>query len=182
MSVSQWLKSINSRFDKSDSSPGGGSRYKKTCSHYKSSVDLYFVCCKNWYPCLRCHSEKQTSAASTVPANLRLNCVKYCAESQRPKLMKCGKCSEEQPVAEACLKCGKSPKYACVNCCIWDNTQRVRRISGTLKFGIQSIYHCSDCGICRVGKSEKVFHCATCETCLDKSMLGKHRCLSKIFH
>eukprot|EP01055_Gregarina_sp_Pseudo9_P001539 Gregarina_sp_Pseudo_9__1538@NODE_2031_length_1193_cov_5_050260_g1876_i0_p1_GENE_NODE_2031_length_1193_cov_5_050260_g1876_i0NODE_2031_length_1193_cov_5_050260_g1876_i0_p1_ORF_typecomplete_len217_score37_71zfCHY/PF05495_12/7_9e14zfRING_2/PF13639_6/8_2e03zfRING_2/PF13639_6/7_1e03zfRING_2/PF13639_6/2_3e10zfC3HC4/PF00097_25/7_3e02zfC3HC4/PF00097_25/1_1e09zfC3HC4_2/PF13923_6/74zfC3HC4_2/PF13923_6/2_2e09zfRING_UBOX/PF13445_6/2_3e03zfRING_UBOX/PF13445_6/3e07zfRING_5/PF14634_6/6_2e03zfRING_5/PF14634_6/4_ len=154
MPIAKWLKS---KFEKQPTQAFA-------CSHYKNSVQLYFSCCSQWYPCLRCHRAALPEQPENQPLPERRACLSYVDESRRPDLMQCLFCNEEQTVAGQCLKCAQAPKYFCATCYIWDNTDR-------------EIYHCGSCGICRVGNKSKVFHCDGCGTCLDKVMENKHQCL-----
>ena len=38
------------------------------------------------------------------------------------------------------------------------------------------IFHCHGCGLCRVGKSDTLFHCETCEACFHISTRETHYC------
>eukprot|EP01056_Protomagalhaensia_sp_Gyna25_P005501 Protomagalhaensia_sp_Gyna_25__5500@NODE_733_length_2736_cov_53_536522_g572_i0_p1_GENE_NODE_733_length_2736_cov_53_536522_g572_i0NODE_733_length_2736_cov_53_536522_g572_i0_p1_ORF_typecomplete_len225_score7_48zfRING_2/PF13639_6/2_3e11zfCHY/PF05495_12/1_5e09zfC3HC4/PF00097_25/3_7e03zfC3HC4/PF00097_25/8e03zfC3HC4/PF00097_25/1_6e02zfC3HC4/PF00097_25/5e02zfC3HC4/PF00097_25/2_4e08zfC3HC4_2/PF13923_6/74zfC3HC4_2/PF13923_6/7_6e08zfRING_UBOX/PF13445_6/4_2e03zfRING_UBOX/PF13445_6/1_8e03zfRING_UBOX/PF13445_ len=132
------------------------------CSHYGTPNDLFFVCCNQWHPCLRCHREVCDKG---LEEGLNVSeCASYIEEETRPVTMRCTACQLEQPVAARCLGCDNSPHYYCSGCYIWDNTMR-------------DIFHCEACGICRVGHRSRVFHCDGCGTCLDKVMQNKHRCL-----
>lgn len=104
------------------------------CSHYKRNVKLQCFDCKKWYTCRFCHDEVETH---------HLN---------RPKTenMLCMLCSHAQPAAQYCQRCGETAaQYYCATCKLWDNDAS------------KSIYHCNDCGICRIGKGigKDFFHC-----------------------
>jgi hypothetical protein len=64
--------------------------------------------------------------------------------------MLCMLCGHAQPAAQYCKQCGElAAQYYCAACKLWDNDAS------------KSIYHCNDCGICRVGKGigKDFFHC-----------------------
>ena len=66
------------------------------------------------------------------------------------KNMLCMFCEEAQKAGEACVSCGESAAvYYCSICKLWNNDHD------------KSIYHCTDCGICRIGRGlgKDFFHC-----------------------
>jgi len=76
-------------------------------------------------------------------------------------------CSSVQPVAQSCTVCGSVlGSYYCAVCKLWNNNSQI------------SIYHCSDCGVCRVGKGLGIdfFHCPTCRACLCIKTKSTHKC------
>ncbi|RAL09265.1 RING finger and CHY zinc finger domain-containing protein [Aspergillus homomorphus CBS 101889] len=124
------------------------------CEHYKTNVKSQCFDCKKWYTCRFCHDEVEEH---------RLD---------RPKTenMLCMLCGEAQPAAQSCRKCGEqAAQYYCETCKLWDNDAN------------KSIYHCSDCGICRIGKGlgKDFFHCKTCSVCLPISIENTHRCIER---
>ncbi|KAA8652242.1 CHY zinc finger protein [Aspergillus tanneri] len=107
------------------------------CSHYKRNVKLQCFHCKKWYTCRFCHDEVEDH---------QLN---------RPQTenMLCMLCGHAQSAAQFCRKCGElTAQYYCNTCKLWDNDSS------------KSIYHCNDCGICRIGQGlgKDFFHCKTC--------------------
>ncbi|KAL4905690.1 hypothetical protein BDW74DRAFT_151807 [Aspergillus multicolor] len=124
------------------------------CVHYQRNVKLQCFDCRKWYTCRFCHDEVEDH---------HLN---------RPKTenMLCMLCSHPQPAAQYCKWCGGlAAQYYCVACKLWDND------------GSKSIYHCNDCGICRIGKGigKDFFHCKTCSVCLPISIETTHRCIER---
>jgi uncharacterized CHY-type Zn-finger protein len=104
------------------------------CPHYKRNVKLQCFDCKKWYTCRLCHDEVEDH---------RLD---------RPKTehMLCMLCGHAQHAAQYCKRCGElAAQYYCASCKLWDNDAS------------KSIYHCGDCGICRIGKGlgKDFFHC-----------------------
>ena len=66
------------------------------------------------------------------------------------KNMLCMLCGCAQPASEECALCSeRGAWYYCDVCKLWDDDPE------------KSIYHCNDCGICRVGKGlgKDFFHC-----------------------
>lgn len=60
-------------------------------------------------------------------------------------------------------------KYYCKECKLWDSDPR------------KTIYHCHDCGICRIGKGlgQDYFHCKKCNVCMAMSLNGRHKCIER---
>ncbi|KAE8354432.1 hypothetical protein BDV28DRAFT_130909 [Aspergillus coremiiformis] len=124
------------------------------CRHYKRNVKLQCYACKNWYTCRFCHDEVEDH------------------HLDRPKTenMLCMLCGHAQPASQFCTNCGEqSSQYYCNICKLWDNDTN------------KSIYHCNDCGICRIGQGlgRDFFHCKTCCVCLPISIENTHRCIER---
>lgn len=86
--------------------------------------------------------------------------------------MMCMYCKKIQLAGAHCVNpsCQKTvAKYYCGECKLWDNDDR------------KSIYHCHDCGICRIGKGlgKDYFHCEKCNVCMAISLKGKHKCIER---
>ncbi|RAL00236.1 RING finger and CHY zinc finger domain-containing protein [Aspergillus ibericus CBS 121593] len=124
------------------------------CQHYKRNVKLQCFACKKWYTCRFCHDEVEDH------------------HLDRPKTenMLCMLCGCAQPAAQFCGQCGeRAAQYYCHTCKLWDNDAN------------KSIYHCNDCGICRIGQGlgKDFFHCKTCSVCLPISIENTHRCIER---
>ncbi|GIK02666.1 hypothetical protein Aspvir_006725 [Aspergillus viridinutans] len=124
------------------------------CRHYKRNVKLQCFACKKWYTCRFCHDEVEDH------------------HLDRPKTenMLCMLCGHAQPAAAVCRQCGEhAAQYYCNICKLWDNDSN------------KSIYHCNDCGICRIGQGlgKDFFHCRTCSVCLPISIENTHRCIER---
>ncbi|PWY81778.1 CHY and RING finger domain protein [Aspergillus heteromorphus CBS 117.55] len=124
------------------------------CHHYKRNVKLQCYTCKKWYTCRFCHDEIEDH------------------HLDRPKTenMLCMLCGQAQPAAQQCGHCGeRAAQYYCHVCKLWDNDSN------------KSIYHCNDCGICRIGQGlgKDFFHCKTCSVCLPISIENTHRCIER---
>ncbi|KAL9585625.1 MAG: hypothetical protein Q9212_001408 [Teloschistes hypoglaucus] len=104
------------------------------CLHYKRNIKLQCSACYRWYTCRFCHD-----AAEDHSLNRRAT-----------KNMLCMLCGCAQVASERCTRCGeRSARYYCSICKLWDDD------------ATRSIYHCNDCGICRVGQGlgKDFFHC-----------------------
>lgn len=128
------------------------------CAHYKRNVKVQCFDCKRWYTCRYCHDASPTLP---FPHNLR-----------RPKTenMLCMLCKTPQPAAEVCINCGEyAAWYYCPKCKLWDNDANKR------------IYHCDDCGICRVGEGlgRDFAHCRRCNVCISIQTAASHPCIER---
>ncbi|KAJ3113272.1 hypothetical protein HK100_002042 [Physocladia obscura] len=126
------------------------------CKHYQRSCKLQAHCCGKWFPCRFCHDEVSDH---NIIRNLTVT-------------MMCMFCLTVQPSEQICINpdCQKAvSKYYCKECKLWDNDPR------------KNIYHCYDCGICRIGKGlgQDYFHCKKCNVCMAISLKGKHKCIER---
>jgi uncharacterized CHY-type Zn-finger protein len=90
--------------------------------------------CKRWYTCRFCHDQAED----------------HSLERRKTENMLCMLCTLPQPAAQWCKGCGEcAASYFCGVCKLWDNDSA------------KSIYHCDDCGICRIGQGlgKDFFHC-----------------------
>lgn len=104
------------------------------CRHYKRNVKIQCFACKKWYTCRFCHDEVEDH-----------HLIRHKTEN-----MLCMMCGHAQPAAHFCEHCGElAAQYFCEVCKLWDNDSK------------KSIYHCTDCGICRIGQGlgKDFFHC-----------------------
>ncbi|OJD19252.1 hypothetical protein AJ78_00782 [Emergomyces pasteurianus Ep9510] len=124
------------------------------CQHYKRRVKLQCYTCKNWYPCRFCHDQE----------------ADHVLIRRATQNMLCMMCSTPQPAAQWCKSCGvQAACYYCSVCKLWDNDSQ------------KSIYHCNDCGICRIGQGigKDYYHCKTCSVCIPISIRQTHRCIER---
>ncbi|KGO65132.1 Zinc finger, RING-type [Penicillium italicum] len=124
------------------------------CVHYQRNVKLECHTCKKWYTCRFCHDAMEDHSL-----------VRRDTEH-----MLCMLCGHAQPAAQNCRQCGEqTAQYYCEICKLWDNDSK------------KSIYHCSDCGICRIGQGlgKDFFHCQTCSVCLPMCIENTHRCIER---
>lgn len=118
------------------------------CQHYRRSVKLQCATCERWYTCRLCHDAAEDHQ---LPRK----------ETQHMLCMKCG-CA--QKVGDTCIKCGQTAaRYYCAVCKLWNDDPD------------KSIYHCNDCGICRVGQGlgRDFFHCNVSFACFF-GRIGRH--------
>lgn len=86
--------------------------------------------------------------------------------------MLCMHCKLVQPAAQTCANESclvRLSRYYCDRCKLWDDDPG------------KSIYHCDQCGICRIGKGlgQDYFHCVKCNVCMDLRLKDKHRCIER---
>ena len=104
------------------------------CAHYKRNVKLQCSSCYRWYTCRFCHDQVE----------------QHSLIRHETKNMLCMLCGCAQPAAEQCRDCGeRAAWYYCGVCKLWDDDLE------------KYIYHCDDCGICRLGKGlgKDFYHC-----------------------
>ncbi|EED20307.1 CHY and RING finger domain protein, putative [Talaromyces stipitatus ATCC 10500] len=124
------------------------------CPHYKRNVKLQCYTCRKWYTCRFCHNQLED----------------HPLERQKTENMLCMLCGLPQPAGQWCKGCGEqTASYFCALCKLWDNDSS------------KSIYHCYDCGICRIGQGigKDFFHCKTCSVCMPISIENTHRCIER---
>ena len=104
------------------------------CVHYKRNIKLQCSACYRWYTCRFCHDAVED----------------HMLNRRETKNMLCMLCGCAQPASEECALCSvRGAWYYCDVCKLWDDDPE------------KSIYHCNDCGICRVGQGlgKDFFHC-----------------------
>ena len=128
------------------------------CAHYKRNVKVQCFDCHLWFPCRHCHDQSRD-----LPFPHPLN-------RKKTQNMLCMLCRIPQPAAEMCSNCGEyAAWYYCSKCKLWDNDSNKR------------IYHCDDCGICRVGEGlgKDYVHCRRCNVCISISTSASHPCIER---
>jgi len=128
------------------------------CMHYKRNVKVQCFDCRQWYACRHCHD-----AAHDLPFAHNLN-------RKKTQNMLCMLCKTPQPAGETCMKCGEyAAWYYCDKCKLWDNDSNKR------------IYHCDDCGLCRLGEGlgKDFVHCRRCNVCISISTSDAHPCIER---
>lgn len=141
------------------------------CRHYRRNVKLQCFTCGGWYTCRFCHDEIED----------------HILPRKETRNMLCMLCSSAQPVSDICASCGvKAARYYCGICKLWDDDAN------------KSIYHCADCGICRVGRGigKDFVHCKashesyiilrchtyirqTCGVCVSIANENSHKCIER---
>ena len=127
------------------------------CPHYKRACQVLANCCNKWVDCRLCHNDQYQDH-----------------EIDRFKIttMRCNHCSTEQPCNKECIECNQQmADYFCKVCNLFDDDGAKKKI-----------FHCDDCGICRVGGREAVFHCDTCGGCYANALKGNHKCIANVVH
>ncbi|KAF9361196.1 hypothetical protein BGX34_007283 [Mortierella sp. NVP85] len=84
--------------------------------------------------------------------------------------MVCMHCQTIQPAAQSCSSCKAClASYYCDVCKLWDDDSK------------KHIYHCDDCGICRIGQGlgRDYFHCKKCNVCMNIQLQGNHKCIER---
>lgn len=128
------------------------------CVHYKRNVKIQCYDCERWFPCRHCHD-----SAKDLP-------YPHTLDRKRTKNMLCMFCCTPQPAGEQCIQCGEyAAWYYCNKCKLWENDPNKR------------IYHCDDCGICRVGEGlgKDFVHCRKCNVCISIANAASHACLER---
>jgi zinc finger-like protein len=97
------------------------------CKHYPRQAKIRAKCCGKFFTCRLCHDEASDHKID-----------RYATEE-----MLCMHCFTVQPVGQVCQseKCNgrELAKYYCGTCRLFSDAEK-------------SIFHCKDCGLCRVGK------------------------------
>ena len=104
------------------------------CAHYKRNIKLQCFSCRRWYSCRFCHDAIED----------------HLLNRRATRRMLCMLCGCAQPAGQICVLCGYSAAYYyCDVCKLWDDDTH------------KSIYHCPDCGICRLGEGlgKSHLHC-----------------------
>ncbi|KAI9798704.1 MAG: hypothetical protein M1825_005031 [Sarcosagium campestre] len=124
------------------------------CAHYKRNVKLQCSACHKWYTCRFCHDEVED----------------HSLNRRETKNMLCMLCGCAQPAGENCMDCEeRTAWYYCDICKLWDDDSE------------KSIYHCNDCGICRIGRGlgKDFYHCMKCCVCMSISIAQSHKCIER---
>lgn len=126
------------------------------CEHYQRNVEIKANCCGKWFACRVCHDDVSDHYINRF----------------KTELIKCIECSTVQPISNHCVnnECQFTEKpfatYFCYNCRLYDNSGK-------------DIFHCDDCGICRIGNPDEYEHCHTCGICIKGD--GNHHCHAKSY-
>lgn len=121
------------------------------CEHYRRNVKLQCVTCQKWYTCRLCHNDAEG----------------HVLPRQETRNMLCMLCGHAQRASDMCVNCGEfAARYYCGICKLWNDDPD------------KSIYHCPDCGICRVGEGlgKDFVHCKKCGNCIHITTEETHRC------
>ena len=120
---------------------------KIECSHYPNKKCNHF-----YFDCCKKYYE----------------CVRCHNENEnhlfKLKHITCKLCNREQSINASCIQCHISfSNTYCEICCLFSDQEH--------------IFHCDQCGICRVGKKDEMIHCTECNACFKKE---EHQCIQSI--
>ena len=128
---------------------------EEECTHWinPQKIKMPFIspCCNKIYRCLSCHDLHEDH---TINKKMITKILCPNCEKEQDKNVKCDYCDTIYAT------------FSCLECSIWNNIE---------------MYHCDDCGICRIGKREDYQHCIKCEMCLNKNSFSEHTCIQKIY-
>ncbi|KAG7827300.1 hypothetical protein KL920_004554 [Ogataea angusta] len=128
------------------------------CAHYQRNCKVECPTCRRWYTCRFCHDQEVQS---------------HQLQRSRIKHVLCMFCNTPQLAQHYCVNCSrKLSEYYCDTCKLFDNDQ------------LKNIYHCDDCGICRLGLgiNQDYFHCKNCNTCISIELQENHKCIENSTH
>ncbi|KAF9184327.1 hypothetical protein BGZ51_003397 [Haplosporangium sp. Z 767] len=124
------------------------------CKHYRRGCKLKANCCGKWFNCRFCHDDVSDHAIVR----------------KETKTMLCMHCKTIQDAAQTCSSCNATlAVYYCDACKLWDDDPK------------RHIYHCDDCGICRIGQGlgRDYFHCKKCNVCMNIRLQNNHKCIER---
>jgi RING finger and CHY zinc finger domain-containing protein 1 len=128
------------------------------CNHYNRLCYIVAECCNKIYSCRLCHDLEMYEQEKDIKKKHKLDRFKI-------KEVVCKLCNTKQDKSNNCINCNINfGSYYCNICNLYDYNDRGQ-------------YHCSKCGICRVGGKEHFVHCDTCNMCIKKD-LSDHKCIS----
>eukprot|EP00929_Paragymnodinium_shiwhaense_P030425 TRINITY_DN17246_c0_g2_i2.p1 TRINITY_DN17246_c0_g2~~TRINITY_DN17246_c0_g2_i2.p1 ORF type:complete len:281 (+),score=23.97 TRINITY_DN17246_c0_g2_i2:200-1042(+) len=144
---------------------GGGalssSRRKKGCRHYKRRCRIIAPCCGEAFWCRHCHNEEKSHGWGS-----------HQIDRTQIQEVVCHRCHTRQAPMRQCRVCSEVfGTYFCKVCKFWDD-------DGAQK----QVFHCSRCGICRVGGQDNFFHCDTCGSCYPNEIRNSHTCVENAMH
>ncbi|KAK3314953.1 hypothetical protein B0H66DRAFT_583707 [Apodospora peruviana] len=123
------------------------------CQHYRRNVKLQCATCEKWYTCRFCHDAVED----------------HVLPRKETKNMLCMLCGCPQRASDTCIQCGETAAhYYCGVCKLWNDDPN------------KAIYHCNDCGLCRVGQGlgKDFFHCKKCSACISVGSTV-HKCIER---
>jgi uncharacterized CHY-type Zn-finger protein len=127
------------------------------CKHYQTNVSLSAPCCDSFFVCRFCHDERSDHTIDRKAVD-KLRCLR-CGHVQSLR--------GDDVVDSKCETCQEQfARYYCSVCKFYDDDPQ------------KDVYHCADCGVCRVGRPEQFFHCKGCNACISVDLRNNHRCLS----
>jgi len=156
------------------------------CEHYNRSCTIIASCCGAAFGCRLCHDECPVlppllSTASTAVSGGRRKYPRSFSMPMNPSGFReiehhkidryavqeiiCRICyTRQSSKTNQCVYCNvKFGEYYCSICNLWMDAD-------------ESPYHCSDCGLCRVGGTENFKHCHDCGIDIDITQFNEHSC------
>ncbi|GAW13202.1 hypothetical protein ANO14919_025820 [Xylariales sp. No.14919] len=124
------------------------------CEHYRRNVKLQCSTCNRWYTCRFCHDKVEDH-----------NLIR-----KETRNMLCMFCGTAQRASQACVSCeALAARYYCDICKLWNDDPD------------KPCYHCSDCGICRIGHGigKDFYHCKKCCACISIATRSDHKCIER---
>lgn len=110
-----------------------------SCEHYKRKCALICKTCNRQFICRHCHNEE---------------ILNHELDRKKVDEIVCLECNTKQSVSNECINCKiQFAKYFCEICRLYDDDNS------------KNIFHCDECGLCRIGKREEYFHCNICNGC-----------------
>ena len=147
-----------------------------SCIHYERKCNIVAPCCQRAFGCRLCHDDimSHPSTMSNSSTNATKHNNTHSSSNTKCKIpmdryaisqIICKACHTLQSSkTNVCLHCQiPFAEYHCAICNIW--------MSNT-----QSPFHCSKCGMCRVGGSTNYKHCDLCGMCLSIAVYESHHC------
>ncbi|KAI1366124.1 hypothetical protein F5Y08DRAFT_156325 [Xylaria arbuscula] len=124
------------------------------CEHYRRNVKLQCSTCSRWYTCRFCHD----------------NAENHSLIRKETRNMLCMLCGTAQKASQTCVSCeAQASRYYCDICKLWNDDPE------------KPCYHCTDCGICRIGHGigKDFYHCKKCCACIAISTQMDHKCIER---
>ncbi|PON65599.1 43kDa postsynaptic protein [Parasponia andersonii] len=147
------------------------------CQHYRRRCRIRAPCCNEIFDCRHCHNEAKASIKSLQNCIYMQNNInvdqKLRHDIPRHQVTQviCSLCGTEQEVQQVCINCGVCMgEYFCDVCKLFDDDISKQQ------------YHCSGCGICRIGGRENFFHCYKCGCCYSMLLKNSHPCVEGAMH
>lgn len=131
------------------------------CRHYSRGCRIKSPCCQGKvFGCSTCHNEYWESQPE-----------RHTLRASSIREIECKQCGHSQPFQAQCENCGNLfGSYFCSPCRLIDNGSSSK------------LFHCEKCGFCRRGHPGRTYrHCDKCESCMDESVFGGHKCIAQAF-
>uniref|UniRef100_A0A5B7AR75 Putative RING finger and CHY zinc finger domain-containing protein 1 n=1 Tax=Davidia involucrata TaxID=16924 RepID=A0A5B7AR75_DAVIN len=134
------------------------------CPHYRRRCRIRAPCCNEIFDCHHCHNETKNN----IDVDQKLS---HDIPRHQVQQIICSLCGTEQEVRQVCINCGVCMgRYFCETCKLFDDDTSKKQ------------YHCSGCGICRIGGREIFFHCYKCRCCYSVLLKNSHPCVEGAMH